>query len=583
MKQRATVKIMMSLAAVAMFVLTPSVCAATAQKPPAKKTSLSETELRTLAKTVPDVKNAGQLYSVALATSNDVARQQEYLKAAAAGLIACGKADIYNKHVKGKLQNAAEFEDELKDDCKQCSGVGAKERRCSACRGKGQCPTCKGTGQTMTTVSFSFGKQSKPCSKCNESGQCPKCGGEGSTKEKCLTCGGTGKTFSKTIATRVFRDSCNAIADGMNVTMASNHANVNPRERRTKPKSVAKGTSSAEKIKPVKNDKADTKYELGMRYLKGEGVAKEIYAKGYVSYELKGRFTDKYDEAFKLFTEASRLGFLPADAMLSYMYCVGEGCKTDHAKAFVHAKKVVSCEECDVSNGDYHDASNLARFTLGTLYLVGFTDANGKRQKDDYKAYDYYCEMVRSMGKSERQGKPPKSYRTLLDRTGILATFAIALMQYEGRGTSKSIDAAAKLFELFTRLDDNGDSIEKMRGEAAMCLGLLCYRGDGVGRNRALAWKHLRNGAALAFPELIRAAKAPPTNDDIANFNRYFGHAEISLWTPYSWKMYNLYKGKGRPHMFSLIGSDLLDQALRTLFNPDCWVASGIEYNFDDM
>ena len=35
--------------------------------------------------------------------------------------------------------------------------------------------------------------------------------------------------------------------------------------------------------------------------------------------------------------------------------------------------------------------------------------------------------------------------------------------------------------------------------------------------------------------------------------------------------------------MFSLIGSDLLDQALRTLFNPDCWVASGIEYNFDDM
>ena len=133
MKQRATVKIMMSLAAVAMFVLTPSVRAATAQKPPAKKTSLSETELRILAKAVPDVKNAGQLYSVALATSNDVARQQAYLKASAAGLIACGKPDIYKKHVKSKLQNVAEFEDGLKDDCEKCSGAGAKERRCYDC------------------------------------------------------------------------------------------------------------------------------------------------------------------------------------------------------------------------------------------------------------------------------------------------------------------------------------------------------------------------------------------------------------------------------------------------------------------
>ena len=264
MKQRATVKIMMSLAAVAMFVLTPSVCAATAQKPPAKKTSLSETELRTLAKTVPDVKNAGQLYSVALATSNDVARQQEYLKAAAAGLIACGKADIYNKHVKGKLQNAAEFEDELKDDCKQCSGVGAKERRCSACRGKGQCPTCKGTGQTMTTVSFSFGKQSKPCSKCNESGQCPKCGGEGSTKERCLTCGGTGKAFSKTIATRVFRDSCNTIADGVDVVPPPNNSDDNPKvnvnlgQQRTKQQNVV-GKQLQRQLKDLKQDRYSLK------------------------------------------------------------------------------------------------------------------------------------------------------------------------------------------------------------------------------------------------------------------------------------------------------------------------------------
>ena len=50
--------------------------AGAAKKSTATKTSFSESELRALAKAVPDVKNAGQLYSVAMATSNDVDRQQ---------------------------------------------------------------------------------------------------------------------------------------------------------------------------------------------------------------------------------------------------------------------------------------------------------------------------------------------------------------------------------------------------------------------------------------------------------------------------------------------------------------------------
>lgn len=207
-----------------------AICAVSAaQKPTAKKTSFSESELRALAKAVPDVKNAGQLYSVALATSNDVARQQAYLKASAAGLIACGKPDIYKRHVKGRLQNVAEFEDGLKDDCKQCSGNGTKDQRCLTCRGNGKCPSCKGTGQIMTTVSLSFDKQSKPCGKCNESGRCPKCDGEGSTMEKCFACAGTGKVFSKTVAALVFRDICNAIADGVDVVPPPNNADVNHR------------------------------------------------------------------------------------------------------------------------------------------------------------------------------------------------------------------------------------------------------------------------------------------------------------------------------------------------------------------
>ena len=199
-----------------------------AQKPTAKKTSFSESELRTLAKAAPDVKIAGQLYSVALATSNDVDRQQSYLKASAAGLIACGKTDIYKKHIKGKLQNVAEFEDGLKDDCEKCSGAGTKERRCYDCKGEGKCPGCKGSGDTVR-VGFDNNNETRPCRKCKGEGRCPKCGGEGSTKEKCFACAGTGKVFSKTVAVRVFRDSCNAIADGVDVAVTSNKTDVKSR------------------------------------------------------------------------------------------------------------------------------------------------------------------------------------------------------------------------------------------------------------------------------------------------------------------------------------------------------------------
>ena len=150
------------------------------QKPPAKKTSLSESALRTFAKADPDIKNAGVLYLVAKATTNNVERKQAYLKAAAACLIACDKQDIYKKRVKGELQDVAEFESELKDDCKRCSGSGKKVLRCYVCRGKGKCPVCKGAGQVVVVKYSGFNKHhvSKPCTKCNESGDCKRCGGK---------------------------------------------------------------------------------------------------------------------------------------------------------------------------------------------------------------------------------------------------------------------------------------------------------------------------------------------------------------------------------------------------------------------
>lgn len=181
------------------------------KKPAPKKTSLTEAELRTMAKAKPNAKDAGTLYQVGMATNN-VERKQEFFTASAACLLACGKYETYKKYVKGKLANAEAFEDSLKDKCKQCGGTGKKDLRCYVCSGKGRCASCKGSGRTVS-MGFDRPNGTKPCHRCRGGGKCPKCGGAGSTKTKCGPCAGTGKVFRESVAERVFRDTCIAIAD----------------------------------------------------------------------------------------------------------------------------------------------------------------------------------------------------------------------------------------------------------------------------------------------------------------------------------------------------------------------------------
>ena len=87
-----------------------------------KKTGITESELRAIAKAKPNAKDAGTLYQVGMATKN-VERKQEFFKASAACLLACGKIDTYRKYIRSKLTDAKAFEDSLKDKCKQCGGV----------------------------------------------------------------------------------------------------------------------------------------------------------------------------------------------------------------------------------------------------------------------------------------------------------------------------------------------------------------------------------------------------------------------------------------------------------------------------
>ena len=64
MKQRSTIRSVMSIATIVVFMLALSAFAGVSQRQSVKKTSFSESELRALAKSAPDVKNAGQLSEI---------------------------------------------------------------------------------------------------------------------------------------------------------------------------------------------------------------------------------------------------------------------------------------------------------------------------------------------------------------------------------------------------------------------------------------------------------------------------------------------------------------------------------------
>lgn len=414
------------------------------QKKPApksapRKTSFTESELRTLAKATPDENNAGLLYSVAIATSNNVERKQEYLKVAAACLIACDKKDVYSKYVKGKLLDAAEFEGTLKDDCKQCSGTGTKKNRCYACKGSGQCSVCKGSGQTKTVKygngSFNKYYELKPCSKCKESGRCQRCDGEGTTNEKCWTCAGTGKAFSKTVAARVFHDSCNTIADSMNVAMASNSASVkttvNSGERSAKPQCVTNGISHFEKNRPAGSNDADAQYELGKRYLNGEGVAE-----------------DKY-KAMELFHKAAEQGSTRALVLLGTCYLYGKGVQLDEVEGARMLRKAAEQGDAQAQNA------------IGICYRDGKGVA-----KDVVEAAKWY----RKAAEQEHAG----------------AQFNLAQSYRMGEGVPQDKKEAVRWYH---------KAAEQGNADAQYSLGLCYGKGEGVPQNIIEAMKWIRMAA----------------------------------------------------------------------------------------
>ena len=137
-----------------------------------------------------------------------------------------------------------------------------------------------------------------------------------------MMCAGKGKVLSKEVATRVFRNSCNAVADNM-VAAAREKAESERREReriaaeaRAKAEAekrererIARAKAEEEELKrkyiAATNGDADAQYNLGDCYCKGLGVAKN------------------YQEAVKWFRKAAGQNHAKAQLGLAACYFFG--------------------------------------------------------------------------------------------------------------------------------------------------------------------------------------------------------------------------------------------------------------------
>lgn len=518
-----------------------AVCAFGAGKKAAQpRTSITESELRAMSKAKPNATDAGTLYQVGMATNN-VERKQEFFKASAACLLACGKYDTYKKYIKGRLSNAKAFEDSLKDKCKKCGGAGRKDRKCYVCSGRRMCPSCKGSGRTVLQ-GLNGSRGSKSCYKCKGGGACPKCGGGGFMREKCASCGGTGKRFQQSSAERVFRDTCIAIADRPAVE-ARAKAEAAARER----KRIEEEERKRKRIAAETRAKTEAEERRRKRMAETNGDADKLFKRG-LAYSLGVDVQQDFHLAMEYYSDASELGYLPADAVLALMYLEGQGCELSEqslTKCFIHAKKAATCDDEATAEG--------AKYALGRLYITGFRDEGGQYQRDAGKAYHYFSSC-------KNNGE---------------ALFIKGLMEYHGLGTLKDASKAESTFKTAAKCTKE----ESLIGRIMLCLGYLHYTRASGEQDYQVASMMLLIGASAAFPELMQTAKSPLSECDRARHKRFLLGGGSPAWTALNIKLFEMCKNLGRGEICG-VEVNIINKALLTLFNPDCWKGTGVQYDF---
>lgn len=206
--------------------------------------------------------------------------------------------------------------------------------------------------------------------------------------------------------------------------------------------------------KTSKTDSGDPLFQEAMCYYEGNGVLQN------------------YNKAVELLFQASGKGSREADAKLASIYWNGEaGRDKDEELAVKYALK----------HGN--DRTTEASMILGLASLFGYKTRNGEVASDFRKAYGCFCAA------SERKQ----------------AQFFKGLMEYHGVGTRRSAEKAAETFYDCCREKDDVLSA----GDAAVCLGYLYYKGEGVSQNLDQAkdwllwgWQHGHAPKVAVFNEL---------------------------------------------------------------------------------
>ena len=258
----------------------------------------------------------------------------------------------------------------------------------------------------------------------------------------------------------------------------------------TKPVSPVPTSRVAQPPKP-KIDPGAELYKEAMRYYKGGDVLQD------------------YTKAVELLIQASEKGSAEADGQLAFIYWNGDaGQPTDEAKAVSYAKKAGNRK------------TQLAHQTLGSSFLFGVENV----QQQDFKAA--YSEFMKASDYYYSQ-------------------FLVGLMRYHGVGTNEDKKGAAEQFFSMCKKRPN----VRQAGMAAMCLGYMYVKGEGVGQNVGEGVSWMKWGVKVAGRNIV----------DL-NSGGYHG--------------YVMYEGLRRFHGISDVWPgkmDLLDKAMRHYYDVVVW------------
>ena len=463
------------------------------------------------------------------------------------GFLVIGDSEMFGK-ARSAIADMKSFQEETTERCKECGGTGRIKSRCNACGGTGRCPRCRGRGKISAPRLKGMGSAATmSCSLCRGSGHCIECR-NGTKETRHSPCNGSGIRVSKEKCLKAFE-------------MHRNRAETYLRTEEQKRKEVdfeasqrAKGLvkhngtwmtqkEKAESIRKAEEEKrfAAEQKSKGLDEFNGKWLTAEDLFKMGVQYHEGDGVKINHETARTLFEKAAGLGHREANARLAVLFHDGDGVGKNDLLSFQYANRAGT-------------NSPIASLVLGQLYFIGFKDGNGNEIQDFQKAYSNFC----------------------VASAVPLCSFMKGLMEYHGVGTPRDEVAASHSFRI-ALLAGNLHGDDDFCGYSAMCLGDMYLFGNGVERDEQHAWKLFCRGARAAFPKLVAEAKKDITTADIIRFNQTFGD-DLTTFTPYSYKMWLLFKGQGdlSHHGAKL---DLLENALHHFFSADFWH----DYNVHEM